>query len=103
MRITIVTLDIFEAIDGARPHAPAWGLQLCRDTGYGTSTVYPALDRLLKAGWIRDEWENPAPADRPRRRFYLATEEGQAAQRQVIAERAARREARDVKLAEASA
>jgi PadR family transcriptional regulator PadR len=102
MRITMVVMDVFEAIEGAPPHAPAWGLRLCQDTGYGTGTIYPALGRLLKAGWIRDEWETPAPADRPRRRFYRATEEGRAAWRQAVAARVARREAREIKLAGAS-
>lgn len=97
----MIVMDVFEAIDGAPAHAPAWGLQLCQHTGYGTGTVYPALDRLLKAGWISDEWETPAPADRPRRRFYRATEEGRTAWQQSVATRAARRKAREIKLAEA--
>ena len=98
MRITMVVLDILEAIDTADP-APSWGLQLCQDTGYGTGTVYPALDRLLAAGWIRDEWEDQAGLDRPARRYYRITEEGRACYRQAIAERAARiaaRQAREV-------
>jgi hypothetical protein len=52
------------------PDDPAWGLVICQRTGYETGSVYPALDRLMKAGWITDRWEDPAPAGRPKRRFY---------------------------------
>jgi PadR family transcriptional regulator, regulatory protein PadR len=55
---------------------PAWGLRLCQVTGHGTGTIYPALDRLLKAGLINDYWEDPQPTDRPRRRFYEITSTG---------------------------
>jgi PadR family transcriptional regulator, regulatory protein PadR len=49
---------------------------LCEATGYGTGTIYPALGRLLDASIIADRWENPPPADRPRRRFYELTPTG---------------------------
>ena len=49
---------------------------MCQATGYRTTTVYPVLDRLLKAGWINGYWEDPPPADPPRRRFYEITSIG---------------------------
>ena len=73
IRMTMVVLDILDALMNAPPDDPAWGLRLCEQTGHGTGTIYPALDRLMKAGWITDHWEDPAPADRPRRRFYEMT------------------------------
>ena len=64
IRMSMVILDILDAIDSAPADDPAWGLRLCNQTGYSTGTVYPALDKLLKAGWITDWWEEPQPADR---------------------------------------
>lgn len=91
IRVSLVVLDILGAIDSAPPDDPAWGLRLCEQTGYGTGTVYPALDKLLKAGWIADAWEEPQPMDRPRRRFYSLTEHGRAAWQEALAARKARR------------
>jgi hypothetical protein len=48
----------------------AWGVSICERTALGTGIVYPALDKLMGAGVIIDRWEDPAPEDRPRRRFY---------------------------------
>jgi PadR family transcriptional regulator, regulatory protein PadR len=76
IRLTAVIMDVLEVITSSPSDNPAWGLRLCEVTGYGTGTVYPAVDRLLKAGWISDRWEDPPPADRPRRRFYEITSAG---------------------------
>jgi PadR family transcriptional regulator PadR len=76
LRLTQVVLDVLDVLTNSPPDNPAWGLRLCRVTGLGTGTVYPALDRLLKAGWINDYWEDPSPVDRPRRRFYEVTSTG---------------------------
>jgi len=51
-----------------------------RLTAYGT--LYKALDRLERAGYLASRWEDPqAAADdhRPRRRFYRVTSIGEAA------------------------
>lgn len=48
----------------------AWGASICERTALETGIVYPALDKLMGAGVITDRWEDPAPEDRPRRRFY---------------------------------
>jgi PadR family transcriptional regulator, regulatory protein PadR len=76
IRLTAVIMDVLDVLTNAPLDDPAWGLRLCEQTGYGTGTVYPALDRLMKAGWINDHWEDPPPADRPRRRFYKITSTG---------------------------
>ena len=91
LRVTMVILDILDALMNAPPDAPAWGLKLCQQTGYGTSTVYPALDRLMKAGWISDYWEDPSPEDRPRRRFYEITSTGREQYAAALGKRDERR------------
>jgi DNA-binding PadR family transcriptional regulator len=93
IRLTAVIMDVLDVITSSPPGSPAWGLRLCEQTGYGTSTIYPALDRLMKAGWISDHWEDPPPADRPPRRYYEVTSAGRAAYHEALAARAARRTA----------
>jgi DNA-binding PadR family transcriptional regulator len=49
-------------------------------TAHGT--LYKALDRLRKSGFLESEWEDPvlaAQEGRPRRRFYAVTAAGEAA------------------------
>jgi PadR family transcriptional regulator PadR len=51
-----------------------------RLTAYGT--LYKALDRLERAGFLGSRWEDPLIAardGRPRRRFYRVTLEGEGA------------------------
>jgi PadR family transcriptional regulator PadR len=91
LRVTMVIMDVLDVLMNAPPDDPAWGLRLCEQTGYGTGTIYPALDRLLNAGWIEDKWEEPPPADRPRRRFYFISSAGRAAYQEAKAAHAARR------------
>lgn len=93
LRMTMVIMDILDVLMNAPPDDPSWGLKLCEATGHGTGTIYPALDRLLQAGWIEDRWEEPPPADRPRRRYYTVTSAGRAAYREAVAARSARRAA----------
>lgn len=87
----MIVMDILDVVMNAPPDSPAWGLMLCELTGHGPSTIYPALDRLLKAGMIDDQWEEPQPDDRPRRRFYTITAVGRAAYQEEVTARAARR------------
>jgi PadR family transcriptional regulator, regulatory protein PadR len=89
IRITLVIMDVLDVIMSAPPGKPAWGLRICETTGHRPGTVYPALDRLMKAGWIEDSWEDPEPAGRPRRRFYTVTSAGRAAVSDVHARRTA--------------
>ena len=49
-------------------------------TAHGT--LYKALDRLQRSGFLQSEWEDPLVAaneGRPRRRFYWVTAAGEAA------------------------
>jgi PadR family transcriptional regulator PadR len=93
IRLTAVIMDVLDVLTSSPPDDPAWGLRLCEQTGYGTGTIYPAVDRLLKVGWIEDRWEDPPPADRPRRRYYFVTSAGRAAYQEAVTARAARRTA----------
>ncbi len=45
--------------------------------GYGT--LYRALDRLERIGYLGSWWEEPAPVGQPRRRLYQLTPAGVAA------------------------
>jgi hypothetical protein len=76
IRLTAVIMDILDVLTNSSPDDLVWGLRLCEITGYGTGTIYPALERLMDAGVIADRWEDPPPADRPRRRFYELTSTG---------------------------
>lgn len=91
IRLTQVILDVLDVLAASPPDDPAWGLRLCEATGYGTGTVYPALNRLMKAGWIEDHWEDPPPEDRPKRRFYTITSTGRQMYDATLREREHRR------------
>lgn len=93
IRLTQVIMDVLDVLAASQPDDPAWGLRLCEATGYGTGTVYPALKRLMKAGWIADRWEDPPPEDRPRRRFYEITSTGRQMYTEALRERENRRAA----------
>ena len=58
-----------------------------RLTAYGT--LYKALDRLERAGYLASRWEDPhaaADAGRPRRRFYRVTVAGEGALAEATAD-----------------
>jgi PadR family transcriptional regulator PadR len=62
------------------------GARARRLTAYGT--LYKALDRLERAGYLASRWEDPQIAardGRPRRRFYRVTLDGEGALAQAIA------------------
>jgi PadR family transcriptional regulator PadR len=61
------------------------GEEAKRLTSYGT--LYKALDRLERAGYLASRWEDPqlaADDGRPRRRFYRVTLTGEAALAEAI-------------------
>jgi PadR family transcriptional regulator len=77
VRLTTPTLMVLGVIMNAGDNPP-WGYRICEETGLGSGTVYPILERLEEAGWIEGAWETGQPADRPRRRFYLITAAGRS-------------------------
>ena len=61
------------------------GVRARRLTAYGT--LYKALDRLERAGYLSSRWEDPLIAardGRPRRRFYHVTLDGEGALAQAV-------------------
>ena len=63
------------------------GKQARRLTAYGT--LYKALDRLERAGYLASRWEDPqiaAREGRPRRRFYRVTLQGEGALAQAMSD-----------------
>lgn len=55
------------------------GADISKTLSIGSGTLYPLLQRLENAGWLKSEWEqlDPSQAGRPRRRYYKLTGEGQ--------------------------
>ena len=55
------------------------GAEISKGTTIGSGTLYPLLQRLENAGWLKSEWENidVSQEGRPRRRFYKLTGKGQ--------------------------
>jgi PadR family transcriptional regulator PadR len=65
----------------------AWyGLELAKEAEIGSATVYAALARLERAGWVKGSWEaiDPQVAGRPQRRLYSLTAEGGREAREAV-------------------
>jgi PadR family transcriptional regulator, regulatory protein PadR len=75
-----------------RPSEEWYGLELAKEAGLKSGTIYPALARLERAGWLESRWEmvDPAEVGRPRRRLYLLTGEGELAARRGLEELASK-------------
>ena len=72
--MTWATQKVLLAMLGA-PAAEHYGLELAREAGLKSGTIYPILARLEAAGWIDGHWENIDPKTegrRPRRYYRLA-------------------------------
>lgn len=93
VRVTLIVMDVLDVVMNAPTDDPTWGLRICEATGHGPGSVYPCLERLLKAGWLEDHWEEPPPGDRPRRRFYTITGAGRTGYQEAATARAARKAA----------
>ena len=52
MRVTLIVMDVLDVVMNAPTDDPTWGLRICEATGHGPGSVYPCLERLLKAGWL---------------------------------------------------
>jgi len=61
------------------PSGPRYGLELGRETGLKSGTLYPILARLEGAGWVVSEWEriDPSVEGRRPRRYYRLTRTGE--------------------------
>jgi PadR family transcriptional regulator, regulatory protein PadR len=59
-----------------------FGLEVMEATGLPSGTVYPALRRLERDGFVESQWESDesaAQGQRPARRYYEITKPGKAA------------------------
>lgn len=68
---------ILQAIDAGH----GYGFSVMETTGLPSGTVYPALRRLEREGFIRSQWESQTVADagqRPPRKYYRITRSGEA-------------------------
>jgi len=58
-----------------------YGFDIMATTGLPSGTVYPAMRRLERDGWIASKWEQQSIADeeqRPPRKYYRVTPAGRA-------------------------
>jgi len=85
-RITKQTERILEAIL-TDPSADWWGSKIAPIARLKSGTLYPALMRMERLGWLSGRWEeiDPASAGRPRRRLYRLTGKGEAAAQEILA------------------
>jgi PadR family transcriptional regulator, regulatory protein PadR len=85
-RVTIQMLAILRAMLD-RPLEERYGFELLAITGIQSGTLYPALMRLERVGWLQSHWEeiDERREKRPRRRLYRLTAEGEPAARKAIA------------------
>jgi PadR family transcriptional regulator len=66
-----------------------YGFDIIDATGLASGTVYPALSRHERDGYVRSSWEDPVKAHRerrPPRRYYRITVEGRRALEAALAD-----------------
>jgi PadR family transcriptional regulator, regulatory protein PadR len=76
---------------------PRYGLEISKQAGLETGTLYPVMARLEGVGWVESRWEDPELSigdGRPRRRYYQLTKDGAEQARLALAEISARAEQR---------
>jgi PadR family transcriptional regulator PadR len=74
----LAALKVLQAIAGGCEY----GFDIIDATGLPSGTVYPALSRHERDGFLRSSWEDSAKAfkdGRPPRRYYAITAEGRRA------------------------
>lgn len=71
-----------------KPQEAVSGAAISKATGIGSGTMYPLLQRLEMASWIKGEWEDVDPSEigRPKRRLYKLTGLGQNEARRELAD-----------------
>jgi PadR family transcriptional regulator PadR len=86
VRMTTAVAKVVAALL-ADPDTDRYGLDVMRDTGLASGTLYPILLRLERAGWVTAAWEDidPVAEGRPSRRYYRLTAHGAAAGRHELA------------------
>ena len=76
-RMTTQTERILETLL-TDPSTDWWGSRIAPASGLKSGTLYPALLRMERFGWLSSRWEDidPVAEARPRRRLYRLTAEG---------------------------
>jgi len=74
-RLSITAVAVLQAV----ANGFAYGFDVIDATGLPSGTVYPALSRLERDGFVRSAWEDESVAHaggRPARRYYRVTGPG---------------------------
>jgi PadR family transcriptional regulator PadR len=74
LRLTPALKDVLRQL--LRAETEVWGLLLATETGRPTGTIYPLLERLERAGFVRSRWGADEPRPGARRRLYSLTPGG---------------------------
>ena len=83
-RLSISALTVLQAI----ANGYQYGFDVIDATGLPSGTVYPALSRLERDGYVRSAWEDDSDAHaegRPARRYYRITAPGTRALNDALA------------------
>ena len=81
-RLSITAVSVLQAI----ANGYEYGFDIIDTTGLPSGTVYPALSRLERDGYLRSAWEDEQRAHkdgRPARRYYRVTAPGLSALNQA--------------------
>jgi DNA-binding PadR family transcriptional regulator len=76
-RVTKLLLEVLLAL-AQEPDEPLHGFAIAAKTDNKPQSVYPALNRLERAGWVRAGWEPSATEGRPNKRVYSLTPDGRS-------------------------
>lgn len=74
-KLSLTALSVLQAV----AHGYRYGFDIMDVTGMPSGTVYPALNRLERNGFLRSRWETARHAHeekRPPRRYYKITAAG---------------------------
>jgi PadR family transcriptional regulator, regulatory protein PadR len=76
-RMTLPTLKVLKALL-ADPLGEHYGLEIAKQAGLKSGTIYPILTRLESYGWVTSDWEDidPVLAGRRPRRYYRLSAAG---------------------------
>jgi PadR family transcriptional regulator, regulatory protein PadR len=83
-RLSIAAASVLQAVASGYEY----GFDIIDHTGLPSGTVYPALSRLERDGFLRSAWEDEArahKAGRPARRYYRVTAPGTRALSDTLA------------------
>lgn len=83
--MTLQTLAIVKVLLD-KPLTPRYGLDIARESGLKRGTLYPALIRLERTGWLTSFQEDidEAVEGRRKRRYYRLTSDGAVLARQAL-------------------